>query len=795
MPAASLVPVFGQGQFAQQGPKLTPTEAAAVTNAGNSVSISGDGNIAIVGGSLSAGRAAAAWIYTRTSGTWTQAGAALSGSAQVGTAGLVATVAMSADGNTAVIGSSGDNGSNGAIWLFTRSGGFWAQQGAKLTPEGGVGVLGVGQSVAISADGNTAVVGGPGDTSGAGAVWVFTRTAGVWTQQGLKLTGSGAVGAAQLGKSVAVSADGNTLIGGGQNDNNSAGAAWIFTRSNGVWTQQGSKLAGTGAVGAAYQGSAVAISGDGNTVLSGGYFDNTAVGAAWVFTRSGSSWTQQGSKLVGTGAAGLAYQGYSVALSADGNTALSGGEADNNSTGAVWAFTRSAGVWTQLGSKFAGTGAVGNAVQGFSTAISADSNTAITGGFSDNNSTGAAWIFSQPVLYVAASHRGSFTQGQNNANYAVIAGNYTLSAITGTVTVKENLPSGLTLVSMAGSGWACSTSTATCTRNNTLSAGASYPPIAVTVNVAANASSTLVNSVTATWPNSVVSTGSDSTAVQPPFNDVVSSDFFNDGVNLMRQYGITGGCQASPPLYCPNDNVTRAQMAIFMVRAVMGGDSFTYSSTPYFNDVPSTAFGFPWIQKMFELGITAGCGAGNYCPNDAVTRGQMGVFVIRARLGAPADSTFTFPSAAFFTDVASSNSFYKWIQRMRLDQITAGCGGTNYCPNDPVTRGQMAIFIMRGTFNQLLPAATPVLTAVNPVSAALGQTVTVTLTGANTNFAQGTSAVSAGAGVTVGAVTVTSATSLTVQLTVAAGASTGPRTLLVTSGSEEAVLPNGLSVR
>ena len=82
MPAASLVPVFGQGQFAQQGPKLTPTEAAAVTNAGNSVSISGDGNIAIVGGSLSAGRAAAAWIYTRTSGTWTQAGAALSGSAQ-----------------------------------------------------------------------------------------------------------------------------------------------------------------------------------------------------------------------------------------------------------------------------------------------------------------------------------------------------------------------------------------------------------------------------------------------------------------------------------------------------------------------------------------------------------------------------------------------------------------------------------------------------------------------------------------------------------------------------------------
>ena len=106
-----------------------------------------------------------------------------------------------------------------------------------------------GCSVALSADGNTAIVGGPNDNSGIGAAWVFTRSGGVWTQQGIKLVGTGAIGAAGQGNSVALSADGNTAIVGGPGDNSDTGAAWVFTRSGGVWTQQGSKLVGTGAVG------------------------------------------------------------------------------------------------------------------------------------------------------------------------------------------------------------------------------------------------------------------------------------------------------------------------------------------------------------------------------------------------------------------------------------------------------------------------------------------------------------------------------------------------------------------
>jgi hypothetical protein len=165
--------------------------------------------------------------------------------------------------------------------------------------------------------GETAIVGGPGDNLNTGAAWVFTRSGTVWTQQGSKLVGTGAVGNAEQGTSVALSADGNTAIVGGQFDSGDTGAAWVFTRSGGVWTQQGDKLAGTDAVGAAKQGRSVALSADGNTAIVGGYLDNSNIGAAWVYTRSNGVWTQHGSRLVGTGGVGnFQYQGVSVSFRA-----------------------------------------------------------------------------------------------------------------------------------------------------------------------------------------------------------------------------------------------------------------------------------------------------------------------------------------------------------------------------------------------------------------------------------------------------------------------------------------------
>jgi PKD repeat protein len=165
------------------------------------------------------------------------------------------------------------------------------------------------------------------------------------------------------------------------------------------FTQQGQKLVGSGAVGGAEQGNSIALSADGNTAIVGGPGDNVNIGAEWVFTRSsGGVWTQQGPKLFGSGTVGSpVYQGYSVALSANGNIAMVGGPLDNSRAGAVWVFTRSGGgVWTQQGSKFFGSGAAGSAEQGASVALSADGTTAIVGGLSDNSLAGAAWVFTAP---------------------------------------------------------------------------------------------------------------------------------------------------------------------------------------------------------------------------------------------------------------------------------------------------------------------------------------------------------------------------------------------------------------
>ncbi|MBL0097206.1 MAG: hypothetical protein IPP46_12500 [Bacteroidetes bacterium] len=94
--------------------------------------------------------------------------------------------------------------------------------------------------------------------------------------------------------------------------------------------QQGNKLIGTGNVSAASQGVSVAVSADGNTAIVGGYSDNGGIGAVWVYVRAGSTWTQQGNKLVGSGSVGASHQGISVAVSADGKTAIVGGRFDNS---------------------------------------------------------------------------------------------------------------------------------------------------------------------------------------------------------------------------------------------------------------------------------------------------------------------------------------------------------------------------------------------------------------------------------------------------------------------------------
>ncbi|MDO8991509.1 MAG: IPT/TIG domain-containing protein, partial [Daejeonella sp.] len=219
------------------------------------------------------------------------------------------------------------------------------QQGNKLVGTNGIGSQ-QGAAVSISADGNTALVGGFTDNLIMGAAWIFTRSNGTWSQQGTKLLPSNNVGTTpRFGKAVALSADGNTAIIGGDTDNSGVGAAWIFTRSGSTWTQQ-QKLTANDNSGVSLQGASVALSADGNTAMVGGNSDNSGIGAGWIFTRSNGVWSQQGSKLVGTGSVGTPGQGAAAALSADGNTVLLGGPSDDNGIGAIWVFVRNSGIWT-----------------------------------------------------------------------------------------------------------------------------------------------------------------------------------------------------------------------------------------------------------------------------------------------------------------------------------------------------------------------------------------------------------------------------------------------------------------
>jgi hypothetical protein len=399
--------------FVQQRSKLTPSDESGNGEFGTSVALSSDGNTVVIGGPVDNSNPGAAWVFVRSNGVWKQQGNKLVGSGSQGTVGSIGeggAVALSSDGNTALIGGDGDNGGIGAAWVFVRSNGSWSQQGNKLVGNDVTTNANMGFSVALSSDGNTALIGGRGDNNAAGAAWVFTRSNGSWSQQGSKLTSSNS---SDLGASVALSSDGNTaVIGEPGQINTTVPGAVVFVRSSGTWSPHGSELVGTGVGGSANQGSAVALSSDGNTALIGGNSDNNYTGATWVFVRSNGSWSQQGNKLVGSSnGVTSSQQGYSVSLSGDGNTALIG---EINGVGGAWMFTRANGTWSQQGGLLQGSGATGNSSQGRSVALSGDGNTAMLGGPIDNGLAGAAWAFaSAPAISSINPTQGPTTGGTN----------------------------------------------------------------------------------------------------------------------------------------------------------------------------------------------------------------------------------------------------------------------------------------------------------------------------------------------------------------------------------------------
>jgi hypothetical protein len=401
---------------------------------GHAVALSADGNTLVVSaqfeGSGAKGingnqkdrsipQSGAVYVFTRSGTTWTQqAYVKASNTGEAGTADSFGdgdqfgvSVTISDDGNTIAVGAIAEDGgaagingnqadnsatSAGAVYIFTRTGSTWAQQAYVKPANPDPGDL-FGYSVSLSADGNTLAIGsydeggssrginGPPDNMrrGAGAVYVFSRTASDWTQQAY-IHASNAEAGDSLGVNVALSDDGNTLLAssldedctatgvnppGCDNDRTediSTGAAYVFVRSGAAWTQQAYlKASNTGAND--WFGSRAALSGDGNTAALGASLEDSSgkgvngkqdddaapeSGAVYVFTRTGTTWSQQ-AYVKSSNAEAYDEFGGSVALSRDGRTmvasahaedggskGIGGNQADNsvNESGAVYIF-------------------------------------------------------------------------------------------------------------------------------------------------------------------------------------------------------------------------------------------------------------------------------------------------------------------------------------------------------------------------------------------------------------------------------------------------------------------------
>jgi uncharacterized repeat protein (TIGR01451 family) len=305
-----------------------------------------------------------------------------------------------------------------------------------------------------------------------------------------------------------------------------------------------------------------------------------------------------------------------------------------------------------------------------------------------------------PDVTLTKTHVDDFIRGQIGATYTITVTNVGVVPTLGAVTVTDSLPAGLTATAFGGAGWTCVLATLTCTRSDALANGASYPVITLTVNVATSAADSITNTATVSGGgdvNAANNTANDPTTVRS-FADVPPDHPLFAWIEALAAAGITGGCASNPSQYCPDGAVSRGEMAVFLLRGIHGAGYTPPAATgTVFADVPAGHPLAAWIEQLALEGITGGCATDpqRYCPDAGVTRGEMAVFLLRAKHGPgyePPAATGT-----VFVDVPVGHPFAKWIEQLALEGITGGCGvnPSRYCPDAGVTRGQMAVFLVR----------------------------------------------------------------------------------------------------
>jgi hypothetical protein len=400
---------------------------------GASIALAADGNTLAVGASAegsaatgidgnqaddSAPESGAVYLFSRNGSSWSQQAYLKASNSGAGD-WFGYSVTLAADGNTLAVGSPNQGGASGAVYLFGRSGATWSEQ-AYLKSSNSAADDGFGSSVALAADGNTLAIGAVGEDSNAtgidgdqtnntatnsGAVYLFSRNGSNWSQQAyVKASNTGTDD--QFGRSVALAADGNTLavgvrfedsaatgIGGNQGNNSAvnSGAVYLFSRSGASWGQQAYLKAANTEAGDWF-GYSVALAADGNTLAVGAPNEAIFTGAVYLFSRSGSNWSQQAYlKASNTGIVALTADGNTLAVGTvgeDSNATGTGGDQTNGSaenSGAVQLFSRSGGSWSEQAFVKAANTGIGDAF-GYSVALAADGKTLAVGALGEQSS-------------------------------------------------------------------------------------------------------------------------------------------------------------------------------------------------------------------------------------------------------------------------------------------------------------------------------------------------------------------------------------------------------------------------
>lgn len=386
-----------EGGDPAQEAKLNAADGATGDSFGLSVSLSGER--ALIGARLdddSGSNSGSAYVFVRAGTTWTQEAKLL---ASDGAADDYFGFSVSLSGDRALVGAHGDNNDRGAAYVFARTGTTWTQEARLIDPDG-ESFEQFGYSVALLGD--LAIVGSPKDYSGGingGSATIFVRSGSTWTRQ-VRLTAADAGGNDFFGRFVSLSGD-RALIGTG------SGSAYVFVRAGTVWAQEAKLTAPDGEPSFGFD---VSLSGDRALVAAREDDDRgTNSGSVYVYVRSGSTWTQEAKLLAVDGAAGDEF-GASVSL--QGDQALVGAAFDNDQggdSGSAYVFTRSGGTWTQEAKLVAADGGFEDS---FGVSVSISGERAVIGAYQDDargTNSGSAYVFTGVAPVAAEPDPGAPT--------------------------------------------------------------------------------------------------------------------------------------------------------------------------------------------------------------------------------------------------------------------------------------------------------------------------------------------------------------------------------------------------